>query len=85
MVYWDQGRIPDQEVQTSARATDDDSEAWGRRACPGNTDDSGASGVNGRQAGAGADLRGGFKSLYLWLPAEAKRARSAQESTRASL
>jgi hypothetical protein len=47
------------------------------------TDDSGSSGTDCRQAGAGANLRGGFRPECLWLSTETERAGCDPESTSA--
>ena len=45
----------------------------------------GPGGTDRRQTGAGADLRGGYGTLCLWLPTEAQRAGRDSESARTSL
>ena len=48
-------------------------------------DDSGPGGTGCGQTGVGADLRGGYGTVCLWLPAEAQRAGRDTESARTSL
>ena len=72
-------------IRPATGATGDDPEARRRRAAARYSDDPGPGGADRRQAGAGADLRGGPRSHCLWLPAEAERASTrSRKCTRCS-
>ena len=58
-----------EDVPAGAGATGDDPEAGRRRAAARHPDDPGPGGADRRQAGAGADLRGGLRGQCLWLSA----------------
>src|ERR671928_2212800 len=62
------GRPRGEDVQTPAGATGDDPQARRQRAAARHSDHSGPGGSDCRQAGAGADLRGGSRSQCLRLP-----------------
>jgi hypothetical protein len=65
-----------QDVSTGAGATGDHPEARWRRAAAWYSDDPGSGGSDRRQAGCGADLRGGSRPCGLRLPAGAGPTRS---------
>src|SRR5215831_3219020 len=83
MAGWHQGRTTRKDVPAATGATGDDPEAWGRGKTARDTDHSGPSGADCRQAGAGADLRSGFRSECLWLSTETERAGRHPESASA--
>ena len=74
-----------EDVPARTGATGDDPEARRRRAAARHPDDPGPGGADRRQAGAGADLRGGSRPCGLWLPAGAERDRRDQGGARAAL
>ena len=69
----------------AAGAAGDDPEARRRRAAARHPDHSGPGGSDRRQAGAGADLRGGLRGQRLWLPPGTERSRRDQGSAPAHL
>ena len=74
------GRPRREDVQAPAGAEGDDPEARGRRAAARDPDHSGPGGSDRRQAGSGADLRGGPRSQCLWLSSGTGRSRRDQGS-----
>jgi hypothetical protein len=74
------GRPRCEDVQAPAGAAGDDPEARGRREAARDPDHSGPGGSDRRQAGSGADLRGGPRSQCLWLSPGTGRSRRDQGS-----